>query len=132
MTSITLDNEKILGKIKPMHGVGQPPALGLDFSRIDYLAEASVPFSRLHDVGGPYGGGKYVDIPNLFRDFDADTSDPKAYDFAFTDILVTELVKRGVDPFFRLGVTIGNIWRKCGLPDVLPTHSILCIYYSTI
>jgi len=108
MCSIQVNSQKIVGKIKPMHGVGQPPVIGTDFSRIDYLAEAGVPFSRLHDVGGPYGGSRYVDIQNVFRNFDADPSDPDAYDFAFTDLLVTSLVERGVEPFFRLGVTIEN------------------------
>lgn len=108
MCTITINNEKTIGTIKPMHGVGQPPVTGINFSRIDYLTKASVPFSRLHDVGGPYGGGRYVDIPNLFRDFDADPADSEAYDFAFTDLLVTALVERDIEPFFRLGVSIEN------------------------
>ena len=37
-----------------------------------YMTEAGIPYSRLHDVGGWMGGGLYVDIPNLFRDFDAE------------------------------------------------------------
>lgn len=109
MNKITVNNNKTIGKIKPMHGVGQPPVLGSNFSKIDYLANASVPFSRLHDVGGNYGGGRYVDIPNLFRNFDADPLNPEAYDFAFTDLLIAELVKRGIEPFFRLGVSIENM-----------------------
>lgn len=108
MAGIIVDNDRVIGKIKPMHGVGQPPIVGMDCSRMDYLAEASVPYSRLHDVGGAYGGGRFVDIPNLFRDFDADPTDPEAYDFAFTDVIIGELVKRRVEPFFRLGVTIEN------------------------
>ncbi len=91
-----------------MHGVGQPPFVGTDFSSMVYLREAHIPFSRLHDVGGAYGGNLYADIPNLFRDFDADPEDPGAYDFAFTDLLVTALMENGTEPFFRLGVTIEN------------------------
>ena len=99
-------------RIKPLHGVGQPPFAGIDFSRIDrWLAPAGIPFSRLHDVGGGFGGNLYVDIPNLFRDFDADEEDPASYDFAFTDLLISALVKAGVEPFFRLGVTIENYMR---------------------
>ena len=96
------------GRIRPLHGVGQPPFYGLDFSRFHYLTEAGIPYSRLHDVGGTLGGGLFVDIPNLFRDFDADPADPAAYDFAFTDRLITALVEAGVEPFFRLGVSIEN------------------------
>ena len=105
---IIVDFDKIKGKIKPMHGVGQPPMIRLDFSMFEYLKEAKIPYSRLHDVAGPYGGYRFVDIPNLFRDFDADPFDPESYDFAFTDLLITALIENGVEPFFRLGVTIEN------------------------
>ena len=91
-----------------MHGVGQPPIRGLNFSMFHYLTEAGIPFSRLHDVGGWFGGSRFVDIPNLFPDFDADPDDPGCYDFTFTDRLITALVEAGVEPFFRLGVTIEN------------------------
>ncbi len=105
---ITADFNKIVGKIKPMHGVGQPPMLGLPGPYFHYLTEANIPYSRLHDVGGAFGGNLYVDIPNIFRDFDADENDPASYDFAFTDLLMAELVKAKCEPFFRLGVTIEN------------------------
>lgn len=106
--AIRVDFSKQTGRIKPMHGVGQPPFFGLDFSMFRYLTEAGIPFSRLHDVGGWFGGSRFVDIPNLFPDFGADPADPESYDFAFTDRLITALVKAGVEPFFRLGVTIEN------------------------
>ena len=108
MTQITVDLNRPVGRIKPMHAVGQPPFRGLDFSMCDYLKDAHVPYSRLHDVGGPFGGNMYVDIPNIFRDFNADPEDPASYDFGFTDLLITALVERGIEPFFRLGVTIEN------------------------
>ncbi|MBQ9545503.1 MAG: hypothetical protein IJV00_10305 [Clostridia bacterium] len=97
-----------VGRVKPVHGVGQPPMLGLDCSMFSYLKDAGVPFSRLHDVGGWFGGNMFADIPNLFRDFDADPEDPESYDFTFTDILIKNLVENGIEPFFRLGVTIEN------------------------
>ena len=80
--------------MKPMHGVGQPPFLGIDFSTFRYLTEAGIPFSRLHDVGGAYGNNLYIDIPNLFRDFSRDPKDASAYDFAFTDLLIKNLMER--------------------------------------
>jgi len=105
---INVDFNTVKGKIKPMHGVGQPPFLGSDFSMFSYLRDAGIPYSRLHDVGGPYGGFRWVDIPNLFRDFSKDPYDPESYDFTFTDLLITALVENNVEPFFRLGVTIEN------------------------
>lgn len=111
MKNIVVDFNKHINTIKPMHGVGQPPFRGIDFSMCDYLKEAHIPYSRLHDVGGGFAGNLFVDIPNIFRDFSADPTKPENYDFAFTDILITELVNRGIEPFFRLGVTIEN-YRK--------------------
>ena len=105
---LTVDFSKALGKIKAMHAVGQPPFLGMTFDNFKYLSAAHIPYSRLHDVGGAYGKGVFVDIPNLFRDFDADENDPGSYDFAFTDALLGALMEYGVKPFFRLGVTIEN------------------------
>ena len=112
MTKIQIDFEKPLGKIKPMHAMGQPPFDGgflkFDFSHMQHLQNASVPYSRLHDVGGPYGANRFVDIPNIFRDFDADESDPTSYDFAFTDVLLEAMAQYELKPIFRLGVTIEN------------------------
>ena len=105
---LSVNFEKSLGKIKPMHAVGQPPFLGMDFSYFRYLKAANIPYSRLHDVGGAYGKNIFVDIPNIFRDFDADENDEASYDFAFTDILLDALMKAGAKPYFRLGVTIEN------------------------
>lgn len=96
------------GKIKAMNAVCVPPMVGMDYSYFKYLKEANIPYSRLHDVGGWFGGNIYVDIPNLFRDFDADENDPAAYDFTFTDNLLEELLKNNCEPYFRLGVTIEN------------------------
>jgi len=108
MNHIMIDFGKITGQIKPMHGVGQPPLLGTSTSMFHYLKEAGIPFSRLHDVGGWFGGNLWVDIPNIFRDFNADPLDPASYDFAFTDILMAALYENGVEPIYRLGVTIEN------------------------
>lgn len=114
MAKITVDFSKTTGKIKPVHAVGQPPILGWTSDKLfHYLTEAGIPYSRLHDVGGGFGGGKFVDIPNVFRNFDADPDDPESYDFTWTDPLIESLFKAKVEPYFRLGVTIENeVWRK--------------------
>ena len=97
------------GPVKPMHSVGQPPILGWDdYSMFHYLKEIGVKYSRLHDTGGAFGKGIYVDIPNLFRDFDANPYDPASYDFAFTDKLLQAMIDNDIEPYFRLGVTIEN------------------------
>lgn len=111
-SELFVDFSKTVDKIKPMHAVGQPPFTGgfckLDFTPMQILKDANIPFSRLHDVGGAFGSNRYVDIPNIFRDFNADENDPESYDFAFTDELIKALVEYGIAPYFRLGVTIEN------------------------
>lgn len=105
---IRVDFTKPIGKIKPMHAVGQPPIDGTSNQFFHYLTDAGIPQSRLHDAGGGYGRGHYVDIPNIFRDFSADENDPASYRFAFTDQLIKDLIEAEVEPYFRLGVTIEN------------------------
>lgn len=108
MTTINVDFNHEVGKIKAMHAVGQPPFEGINTSYFSYLTDAHIPYSRMHDIGGLFGGNLFVDIPNIFRDFDADVNDPDSYDFAFTDHLLKGLVDHHVEPYFRLGVTIEN------------------------
>ena len=101
-----IDFGTVTGKVKPVHGVGQGPMVGWDFSMFRYLKEAGIPFSRFHDVGGAQGRCVFADVGNIFRDFEADENDPANYDFAFTDLLVGELRKNGVKLYYRLGETI--------------------------
>ena len=112
LAGTAVDFAATCGKVKPVNGVGQPPMLGMPMNSpmFHYLKEAGIPYSRLHDVGGVYAQCRYVDIPNVFKDFDADADDPKNYSFAFTDILLKKLVEQGVEPFYRLGVTIENTY----------------------
>ena len=107
---IRVDFDSVVGPVKPVNGVGQPPMLGgpAHFRMMHYLKEAGITYSRLHDVGGWLGQGLWVDIPNLFPDFDADETDPKNYRFDMTDALLKALVANGVEPYFRLGITIEN------------------------
>ncbi len=116
---VKVDFDKVVGPVKRVNGAGQPPLIGQlrNYTMLHYLKDAGIPYSRLHDVGGWLGTGLYVDIPNLFPDFDADENDPKNYRFAYTDSLLQALDKNGVEPFFRLGVTIEN-FAAWGLPPV--------------
>lgn len=108
MAHIECNFDKTLGAVKAMHAIGQPPMLGINDEYFSYISNASMPYSRLHDVGGAYGGNVFVDIPNIFRDFDADETLPESYDFAFTDVLIASLMKHNCEPIYRLGVTIEN------------------------
>lgn len=110
MAQIKIDAQHKIKEMKPLHAGGQPP-LGNAYQPnpyLHYITEAGIPYSRLHDVAGAFGGGKYVDIPNIFRDFDADENDASSYDFTFTDILIKSLMDAGIEPYYRLGITIEN------------------------
>ena len=99
--------EKTIGKIKPMHAVGQPPYIGTHFDLCWYLKEAHIPYCRLHDMGQNILH-PMVDIPRIFPCFEADEQDPASYDFEYTDLLLEKLYEYDCPPVFRLGVTIEN------------------------
>lgn len=111
-TLINVDFNKIVGKIKPLHAVNDVPTTyfcgGSAEQFVKYFTEAGIPYSRLHDIGGRYGANVFVDINNIFRNFDADENDSSNYDFVFTDKLLAILIASGVKPFYRLGETIEN------------------------
>ena len=112
--SVSVDFTRAVARVKPLHGVNRAPmrlehkgGLG-ERDRQREFEEAGIPFVRLHDVGGAWGGTHYVDIPNVFPNFAADESDPASYDFTFTDAFLKPIVKAGCKLVYRLGVTIEN------------------------
>jgi len=108
---VKVDFSKKIGKIKPMHCVNNVPFVPYNKGQNDLylkMQEAGIPYTRLHDTGGTYGGRCFVDIANVFPNFEADPSDPNSYDFAFTDRLLSEIVKYNIKPFYRLGASIEN------------------------
>ncbi len=121
MAEMIINFGKTIGKIKRVNGVGQPPIVGAAYDPLfHFLTEANIPYSRLHDTGGTFGGGRFVDIPNLFPNFDADENDPANYFFQYTDWLLEALDKAGVEPYFRLGVSIENIVDRYASPRLFP------------
>lgn len=106
--SVTPVTASPVGRIKPMHGINNAPFIWANCDMFPYLTEAGIPYARLHDTGGMFGGGVFVDIDNVFPNFNADPYDPASYDFPFTDFLLCELTRAGVQPFYRLGCTIEN------------------------
>lgn len=106
--TLTADFTRTEGVIKPLHGVNNAPMRLNDV--IPEFKEAGIPFVRTHDTAAMWGGTHYVDVPNIFPDFDADPEKPESYDFAFTDAYLKTLVASGCKPFYRLGVTIENYY----------------------
>ena len=107
---VSVDFTRDCGRVKPLHGVNYAPMRVGENPQWEF-AEAGIPYMRTHDTAGMWGGTHYVDIPNIFPDFDADENDPKSYDFTFTDAWLTNIVAAGTEVFYRLGVTIENYHR---------------------
>jgi len=104
--TIRFDFNKKVSEIKPLHGVNNSPAALK--KTIPTFTDAGIPYMRTHDSMGAFGGTHYIDIPNIFPNFDADEKDPASYDFAFTDAYLGNVIKSGTKIFYRLGVTIEN------------------------
>ncbi|MBR4444254.1 MAG: hypothetical protein IKS52_13410, partial [Clostridia bacterium] len=101
MNDIIIDFSQSTGPVKALHGVNNSPAT---FGQpIDSFREAGIPYVRLHDTMGAYGGTVFVDVPNIFPDFSADENDPASYQFEFTDAYLAGLTASGCQIFYRLG-----------------------------
>ena len=119
MITLAPDFSLPVGNMKPMHAVNNAPMFWTYCDAFHYLTEAGIPYARLHDTGGILGGGVFVDVANLFPNFDADPTDADNYAFGFTDHLLRELTAANVQPFYRLGCTIENYH-----PSIGPRRSI--------
>ena len=118
MKQVSVDFSVRRGSIKPLHGVNNSPVT--HGQPITAFQEAGIPYVRLHDAMGAYGGTCYVDVPNIFTDFSADESDPASYRFEFTDAYLSGLTASGCKIFYRLGVTIENYFRIRRIHSFMP------------
>lgn len=109
MKPIKVDFSQPSGTVKPLHGINNSPVTY--GHELPELRDAGIPFVRLHDSAGDFGGTYFVDVPNLFPNFDADPDHPASYDFAYTDAYLKGLTASGLKIFYRLGVTIENNFR---------------------
>ncbi len=105
MNSIVLHSDVSIGSVKPMHCTNNIPSLGNDY--LLSLMQDVVPFARLHDTFMTVYD-RFVDVHNLFPNFDADETDPASYDFTFTDCLLQKMENANIKPFYRLGTSIEN------------------------
>ena len=105
-----LITENRLGAIKELNGVNCAPynkRAGDDQAKIfNFFKYLGIPRSRLHDCCGSYGGTHFVDVPNVFPNFDADETDPANYDFHYTDEYIGAIIRSGANVVYRLGITI--------------------------
>ena len=111
MRRILVDLEKKIGKIKPLHGVGNGPLHACGFwDWSDYYRELAIPFIRLSDQD--YPNSRVIDIPQIFPDAGADPEDPACYDFERTDVYIQAIVDAGAKIIWRLGANIEHTQKK--------------------
>ena len=67
MYIVNVNAEKIMGKIKPIHGIENSPVVYGSHGHVRLWKKAGFPFARLHDTDYPHG--TVVDIPRIFPDF---------------------------------------------------------------
>ena len=100
-------HEKTGKRVMPLHGVNSGPMTKVfTYNAKPQFIESGIPFARLHDVEYPYGSGEFVDIPCVFKNFEADENDPASYNFANTDEYIRQSLLAGTKIIFRLGVSI--------------------------
>ena len=106
--NIILNKDKVIGKIKPVHGISNGPLSdgGCTNTSAEYV-EMGIPFVRLHDTDSPYP--QQVDIYQIFRDFDKDPYDEKNYDFLLTDQFIKAIDGVGAKIIYRLGTSIEHM-----------------------
>ncbi len=112
MPEIFADFTKPVKEIRPLNGFNNA-ARQTDYGPVlPAFIALQPPVIRLHDTAYPYGGGHYVDVNNIFRDFGADENDPAAYDFTLTDRYIEPLVENGAQIMYRLGCSIEHAPKK--------------------
>lgn len=89
------------GKVKPMHGMCNGPiSYGADIS--DVFREIGVPIVRF-DATDTAISRSAIDISRIFKNPDADPTDPESYDFTDTDKYVDAAMCSGAQVIYRLG-----------------------------
>ena len=118
---VTVDVTNEVGAIKPMNAVNNGPSVkkpGGDQKNgnFDDYKALRIPYARTHDsINCVSGGAHACDISTIFPDFDADESDPRNYDFVFTDHYLDNIRRAGTEVFFRLGQSIEHGPKKYGV-----------------
>ena len=113
MDSVYVRRTPLSRPVRPLNGVnGGPVTHGFVRDNRRLFAEANIPYCRLHDIEGCLGGGKFVDVRNIFPIWDLDENDPRSYDFEFTDEYMKCIADSGAQAFYRLGETIDHGYLK--------------------
>lgn len=97
--------------LRALHGVNGGPLCYR--GTVDLTEEhraLGIPWTRLHDA--PWVNAEAVDVHYLFRNPDADPTDPASYDFRATDDYLQAVVRSGSKIIYRLGESIEHTARQ--------------------
>lgn len=124
--TVKVDFSLKTGEIKPLHGMCNGPAsYGADITSL--FREIGVPYVRF-DCTDTAVSAYAVDISRIFKNADADPTDPESYDFETTDRYVEAAYLSGARVIFRLGESIDLIGKtKRKLPQNLETLARVCV-----
>ena len=101
MSKVYANFSKAVRPVGMMHGMNNGPYMHQgDFA--PEFAEMGVPFVRFHETHSKTT--KCIEIPHIFRDWNADENDEKNYFFDVTDKVVAEAVNHGITVMYRLGM----------------------------
>ena len=110
MNTISIDFSKVYGKVKPFNAVNNGPVKSLrGINNMESWKALNIPYGRLHDTS--FQNEWLVDVHRIFRDFDADETDPQNYIFAPTDSYLANMFEVGTKPYFRLGASIEHSYK---------------------
>jgi len=126
MSKVYANFSKAVRPVGMMHGMNNGPYMHQGNFAPEF-AEMGVPFVRFHETHSKTT--KCIEIPHIFRDWDADENDEKNYFFDVTDKVVAEAVNHGITVMYRLGM--GTEFDKpllfCTMPEDPQKWARICV-----
>lgn len=105
MNQIKVNFSETYGKIKPFNAINNGPVRSLrGINNMESWKDLNIPYGRLHDTS--FQNEWLVDVHRIFRNPDADETNPDNYIFAPTDKYIATMLEVGTIPYFRLGASI--------------------------
>ena len=108
LPELTLDFDKVIGKIKPLNGGNLAPPLYctnlMDIS--EPFKELRMPYTRLHDAPLDNPGWRIVDFNMIFPFMHLDADNPRNYYFEQTDEYISHCINLGTQVIYRLGPSV--------------------------
>lgn len=128
MKKAVVDFGKFVRAMKPQHCLSYAsPVTGWNVPEMYEEMEEENLFTRIQECYGSYGKG--INIPYIFRNFDADAQDPAAYFFPSTDKVMSEAVTIGAKIIYNLGgpreITLPRIY--CTVPTDFEKWADVCV-----